>query len=234
MLRCLDEDLWVAEQAQKYCGLNVGTRMTVVRNHETGNLTIISPIRPTPELEEELSGLGVVSDIVAPNSFHHLYCNEFKNRYPRAPFWGSSFLQEKCPHLLIDKLLSSQEPSPWAGISFYALSGLKTLGPLGPSPLHEFAFCILPSKTLVLTDSAFNFDCSFPWLTRFATRITGGFNRLEPGVLERLASSDKELLRTSIENVLSGTSTGSSSPMGLSLSRVARPCWRVHTRTFLE
>jgi hypothetical protein len=203
MLRCLDENIWVAEQSQKYFGLSIGTRMTVIRDQESCGLVVISPIKPTLELDEELSELGVVSHLVAPNSYHHLYCNEFKHRYPQAKLWGSSALKRKCPDLLIDNLLISAGPSPWDGILICGLAGLKTMGPLGPSPLNEFAFCHVPSKTIVLTDSAFNFDCSFPWLTRFTTRVAGGYNRLEPTILERLASSDKDSLRKSLQEVLS-------------------------------
>jgi hypothetical protein len=203
MLQCLDENIWVAEQPQKYFGLSIGTRMTVIRDQESCRLTVISPIKPTLDLDKELSELGVVSDLVAPNSYHHLYCNEFKHRYPQAKLWGSSALKRKCPDLLIDNLLMSAGPSPWAGIQICSLSGLKTMGPLGPSPLNEFVFHHVHSKTIVLTDSAFNFDYSFPWLTRFTTRIAGGYNRLEPTILERLASSDKDSLRKSIQEVLS-------------------------------
>ncbi len=203
MLQCLDENIWVAEQPQKYFGLSIGTRMTVIRDEESHRLTVISPIKPTLELDQELSELGVVSDLVAPNSYHHLYCNEFRDRYPQAKLWSSSALQRKCPDLLIDNLLITATPSPLAGILICSLSGLRTLGPFGPSPLNEFAFCHVPSKTLVLTDSAFNFDFSYPWLTRFATRVARGYNRLEPTILERLASSDKDSLRRSIQEVLS-------------------------------
>jgi len=31
MLRELDRDIWVAEQPLRYFGLNVGTRMTIIR-----------------------------------------------------------------------------------------------------------------------------------------------------------------------------------------------------------
>ncbi|MBW4529910.1 MAG: DUF4336 domain-containing protein [Aphanothece saxicola GSE-SYN-MK-01-06B] len=203
MLRCLDNNIWVAEQPQKYFGLSIGTRMTVVRDQESCRLIVISPIKPTLELEEELSELGIVSDLVAPNSYHHLYCNEFKHRHPQAKLWGSSALKRKCPDLLIDNLLIAAGSSPWPGILICSLSGLKTLGPFGPSPLNEFAFCHVPSKTIVLTDSAFNFDISFPWLTRFTTRVAGGYNCLEPTILERLASTDKDSLRKSIQVVLS-------------------------------
>lgn len=202
MLRCIDENIWVAEQQQKYFGLSIGARMTVVRAEAFSKLIVISPIKPTTQLKAELSDIGVVSDIVAPNSYHHIYCNEFKHCYPQAKLWGSTFLKSKCPDLLIDNILTSAGPSPWAQILICSLNGLKTLGPFGPSPLNEFAFCHLPSKTLVLTDSAFNFDYSYPWPIRFMTQVVGGFNRLEPTFLERVATSDKVSLRKSIQKVL--------------------------------
>lgn len=202
MLRFVATDVWVAEQAQAYFGLNIGTRMTVIRLQDTGNLLVLSPIEPTEELVDALSALGPIDHIVAPNSFHHLYANAFKRCFPQARLWGSAALKAKCPDLLIDQLLTADAPSPWPDLLLCQLQGLNTMGPLGPVPLDEMAFCHVPSQTLLLTDSAFNFDVSFPWLTRFTTRIAGGFNRLEPTILERLASSNRRAVRASIDAVL--------------------------------
>ncbi len=202
MLRFVATDVWVAEQAQSYFGLSIGTRMTVIRLQDTGNLLVLSPIEPTAELVDALNALGRIDHIVAPNSFHHLYANAFKRRFPQARLWGSAALKAKCPDLLIDQLLTADAPSPWPDLLLCQLQGLNTMGPRGPVPLDEMAFCHLPSQTLLLTDSAFNFDASFPWLTRFTTRIAGGFNRLEPTILERLASSNRRAVRASIDAVL--------------------------------
>ena len=73
MIRCNDDNIWAAEEPQKYFGLSVGARMTVIRNHETGRSIVLSPIKPTLELEEELAGLGAVSAKVAFNLYHYLY-----------------------------------------------------------------------------------------------------------------------------------------------------------------
>ncbi|MCP9833426.1 DUF4336 domain-containing protein [Cyanobium sp. Aljojuca 7A6] len=201
-LRCLADDLWVAEQPQTYFGLSIGTRMTVIRQRHSNRLVVVSPIQPSAELEQELAALGVVSDIVAPNAFHHLYLKAFKQRFPQAVLWGPPVLRQKCPYLELDRLLSAEAPSPWPEMLLCGLTGLHTLGPTGPSPLHEVAFCHTPSRTLILTDSAFNFDASAPWLTRFITRIGGGFNRLEPTILERLATSDRASLARALQDVL--------------------------------
>ncbi|MBD2718730.1 DUF4336 domain-containing protein [Synechococcus sp. FACHB-909] len=202
MLRRLADDLWVAEQPQRYFGLSIGTRMTVIRLENSNRLVILSPIQPTPELEIELAAIGVVTDIVAPNAFHHLYLQAFQQRFPQAISWGPPFLRQKCPHLELDRLLNAQEPSPWPGLLLCGLSGLHTLGPTGPSPLHEVAFCHTPSRTLVLTDSAFHFDASAPWLTRCLTRIGGGYARLEPTILERLATADRSALLKAMKALL--------------------------------
>jgi hypothetical protein len=71
MLRQLAQDLWVAEQPLKYFGLEVGTRMTVVRL-QGNQLMVISPITPQDTIIEQLNQLGTVRYLVAPNLYHHL------------------------------------------------------------------------------------------------------------------------------------------------------------------
>lgn len=202
MLRHLAEDLWVAEAPQTYLSLSVGTRMTVLRQAGGDRLVVLSPIAPSPALELDLAAIGVVADIVAPNAFHHLHLEAFQRRFPQATVWGPPALRQKCPHLNLDRLLNPEEPSPWPGLLLCSLSGLHTLGPTGPMPLHEVAFCHTPSRTLVLTDSAFHFDATAAWLTRWITRIGGGYGRLEPTILERLATTDRSSLARAMRTVL--------------------------------
>ncbi|MBE9062340.1 hypothetical protein, partial [cf. Phormidesmis sp. LEGE 11477] len=69
-LRELDVDLWVAEQPLRYMGLNVGTRMTVVRSQSKGELpnsllTIVSPIELSNSLQTQLDQLGTVTNLIA-------------------------------------------------------------------------------------------------------------------------------------------------------------------------
>ncbi|MDY6899760.1 MAG: hypothetical protein SWZ49_17030 [Cyanobacteriota bacterium] len=44
MLKEVDKNIWVAEQNLKYWGLEVGTRMTIIRL-ENCELVVISPIK---------------------------------------------------------------------------------------------------------------------------------------------------------------------------------------------
>ncbi|MCC5657308.1 DUF4336 domain-containing protein [Nostoc sp. XA010] len=57
MLKAIDTDLWVAEQPLKYFGLEVGTRMTVIRL-TSGKLMVISPIAMDDATINELNQLG--------------------------------------------------------------------------------------------------------------------------------------------------------------------------------
>ncbi|NJL46236.1 MAG: hypothetical protein HC929_00385 [Leptolyngbyaceae cyanobacterium SM2_5_2] len=53
-----------------------------------------------------------------------------------------------------------------------------------------------------MTDTAFHFDESFPILTQLATRMLGGYKSLSPSLLERVATTEKEKVRKSVERVL--------------------------------
>ncbi|NJL46235.1 MAG: DUF4336 domain-containing protein [Leptolyngbyaceae cyanobacterium SM2_5_2] len=81
MLREIDEEIWVAEQPLRYLGLSVGTRMTVVRL-ENCELAVISPIQASDAIVSQLSQLGTVKHIIAPNLYHYLFAANFKSLYP--------------------------------------------------------------------------------------------------------------------------------------------------------
>jgi hypothetical protein len=201
MLRQIDEEIWVAEQPLRYLGLSVGTRMTVVRleNHE---LVVISPIQVSDEIVNQLSQLGTVKHIIAPNLYHYLFAAHFKSLYPQATFWSAPGLEIKKPELSIDQIIQSDTGRLWDGLEVIFFDGFRVLGLSGFDSLNECVFFHLASRTLILTDTAFHFDESFPMLTQFATRVLGGYKSLSPSLLERIATTDKESVAKSVEQVL--------------------------------
>jgi hypothetical protein len=201
MLRAIDRDLWVAEQPLQYFGLGIGTRMTVVRlvNDE---LAIISPIQLDEVLVGELNELGTVTHIIAPNLYHHLFIAECKAVYPAATVWATAGLGAKRPELAIDRAIVPNPDSPWPGLECLFFDGVKTLAPSGPDPLEEWVFFHAASRTLILTDTAFCFDKSFPWLTRLVTKVGGSYNSLSPSLLERVATTAKEPVKAAVEQIL--------------------------------
>lgn len=201
MLREIDTDIWVAEQPFRYFGLSVGTRMTVIRL-ESRELVVISPIQANDELVNQLNKLGSVSHIIAPNLYHYLFASGFKALYPDATFWAVPGLELKKPDLAIDRCIEKTEDSLWKELDFVFFDGVKTLGLSGFDRLDECVFLHSKSHTLILTDTAFNFDETFPVLTQLITRIMGGYKRLSPSLLERTASTEKDKVRASVAQIL--------------------------------
>lgn len=201
MLRKIATDLWVAEQPLRYFGLPVGTRMTVVRSPQDNDLAVISPIRLDAPLRQSLDALGRVSIAIAPNAFHHLFLPEFKAAYPDCQLLAAPGVAAKQPQLSLDRILTEGDRS-LSALDCRAFTGLATLGASGPLPLEEFAFFHETSKTLILTDTAFFFDESFPLITQFAGRLLGSYKQLRPSLLEKLASPDKQLVRTTLQRIL--------------------------------
>ncbi|ESA33249.1 methanol glmu [Leptolyngbya sp. Heron Island J] len=201
MLREIGRDIWVAEQSLRYFGLNIGTRMTVVRL-ESRELLVISPVQVSDSIFNQLGELGLVKHMIAPNLYHYLFAASFKKIYPNATFWAVPGLEIKKPDLLIDQIIKDSENGPWSGIEYVFLDGFRTLGLNGFDSLNECVFFHAASRTLILTDAAFHFDESFPILTQLVTKVIGGYKSLSPSLLEWVATTEKNKLRKSIKQIL--------------------------------
>jgi Domain of unknown function (DUF4336) len=201
MLRKIDADVWVADAPFKYLGLSVGTRMTVVRL-SNGELAVISPIQVDNATSQQLNNLGTVSHIIAPNLYHYLFASDFKNLYPKAIFWATSGLEVKKPELPIDRIIDSNTDSFLNDLQCVLFDGFKTLGLKGLDVVNELVFFHPKSRTLILTDTAFHFDDSFPLITQFAARLLGGYKSLSPSLLEKVATTEKAKVKLAVQKIL--------------------------------
>jgi hypothetical protein len=200
MLREIDRNIWVAEQPLRYFGLSVGTRMTVIRLANS-ELVVISPIQVDSETIHQLNDIGDVSHIIAPNLYHYLFASNFKDIYPKAIFWAAPGLESKRPELNIDRIIQDRN-SFLDEIEYLLFDGFRTFTLSGFSLLNECVFFHLESHTLVLTDTAFNFDESFPLMTQLATRAIGGYKNLSPSLLERFATKETDKVKQAVQKVL--------------------------------
>ncbi len=55
---------------------------------------------------------------------------------------------------------------------------------------------------MILTDIAFHFDESFPFTTQLMMKLIGGYKKLEPSILEKLAIREKQKVKNSIQKLL--------------------------------
>ena len=201
MLKQIDRHLWVAEQPLKFLGLEVGTKMTVIKL-SNGSLVVISPIEINSEIQQQLDTIGTVRYIIAPNLFHYLYLDRVQEIYPQAQTIAPLGLAAKQPDLKIDKVFT-QDPIEFdSELEFVLFEGFRVLIPPKVKTVNEIVFYHPASKTLIITDSAFNFDRSFPFVTQLAARVLGSYQVLKPYLLDKIASQDKPKLKQSIDKIL--------------------------------
>jgi hypothetical protein len=176
-------------------GLQIGARTTVVRL-ASGGLWLHSPGPLDQKLRAELSQLGPVQGLVAPNAMHHLYLSQNIHAFPEARVYLSPALPPKLKEQFSYELLQDEPPALWRNdLGQHLVAGLARL--------QEVVFFHPPSRTLLLTDFAFNIRHSDSWFTRFFMRLNGGYGRFGPTRIFRSLVNDRAALRVSLNRMLS-------------------------------
>lgn len=194
MLNQLAPDLWTAEGPLSVLGLQLGTRMTVVRLGSSG-LFVHSPIGLTPALQAQLDALGPVQAVVAPNAMHHLHIGEFVQAYPKAQFFAAEGVAAKHPELRFHGVLCDRPEFLWgADLDQHLIEGAPKL--------QEVAFLHRASRTLILTDWMFNVQRSRSLWTRLFMRVNGGWRRPAQTRVLRTTIADRAAARASTDRLL--------------------------------
>jgi len=194
MLAALDRDLWTAERPQRFYGLEVGTRMTVMRLAD-GSLLLHSPVSLDAGLRSELDSLGRVRYALAPNRLHHLYAGEVAAAYPGARLWVAPGLERKRPDLQIAGVLGDEAPPEWRG-------QVDQVFFRGRPYENEVVFLHRASRTLLLCDLAFHFGPHAHPATRLLMRLIRSYGRFGPSRLDPLLIRDRRAARESLERIL--------------------------------
>jgi hypothetical protein len=193
-------DLWTAEgQADR--GVpgflrkhDFSTRMTVVRLPD-GGLLLHSPVRLDDRLKAELDTLGTVRAVVAPNRFHHLYVGDYRVPYPQARFYGALGLQTKRKDLAFFGMLGDEPMPEWRGAIEQRLFR-------GAPWLNEVVFFHPASRTLLLTDLAFNVPAGKVWGVPIVFRLMGAEGTFGPHRFVRWAIRDGNAALRSLRRIL--------------------------------
>lgn len=170
-LRRLAPGVHVLDAPQRFLGLELGTRMTVLELD--GRLLLHSPVAAPSSL---LESLGEPRWVLAPNLMHHLYAGPWLEAGIEG--WAAPGLPDKRPDL------------PFAGViegsthpfgSDIATHSLRSFG-----VTNEVLVLHRPTRTLIVTDLVFNIAKTAPWLTRVGMRCAGGYPGCRVTLLERL------------------------------------------------
>lgn len=106
-------------------------------------------LSPGPDVDvEQCAQLGPVTDIVAPNLFHHLGVKRAVDRLPNAKLWGAPGLAAKCPGIRWDAVLSADTWPYQDELPLVVLQGMPKV--------NEAIFFHKKSRTLLATDLCFN------------------------------------------------------------------------------
>ena len=194
MLEELAPDLWVEQQSLRFAGIDVGTRMTVVRLRQQ-ELLLHSPVAPRPELREALGALGEVRYLVAPNRFHHLFVGEYAAHYPKSQLFVAPGLPRKRPDLTVHAVLEDEAPSQWEGQLDQQLFRGYPLA-------NEIVFFHRASSTLIASDLALNIGPGSPPATRLVARLLRAYGRFGPSLMERVGIRDRAAARESLRRIL--------------------------------
>ena len=194
MLSELSTNIWVTERPQRFYGLEVGTRMTVIRLAD-GSLLLHSPVELDAELRRELEAVGRVRFAVAPNRVHHLYAGEVAKAYPGARLWVGPGLERKRPDLVFAGVLGDEAPAEWkdeVDQTFFR----------GRPYENEVVFFHRASRTLIMCDLAFNFGPRTAAPTRLLMKLLRSYGRFGPSTLDPLLIRDRRAARRSLERIL--------------------------------
>lgn len=141
------EDLFVVN-GRFSSGVTLPTRMIVIRLPEGQGLVVYSPFSPKTV---DLSALGTVRAIIAPNMMHDTFAQAFHKAHPEATLYSSPSLPANHPDRDWGTVLSEAGDSDI--ISKYVL--VRVLS--GFKKFQEVILLHVPSKSLVTADMAFNF-----------------------------------------------------------------------------
>jgi hypothetical protein len=194
LLRQLDENLWVLERPLRVFGLEIGARMTVIRL-ANGEIFLHSPVELDAETRAALGELGPVRHIAAPNKVHHLYFGEVAAAYPEATRYAAPGLPEKRQDLSFHEVLGEDPPAAWSG-------EIDQLWFRGAPHIEEIVFCHRPSRTLLLTDLAFNVRESRSLWTQLWLRANGVYGKFGPSRLVRRLIRDEKAARACLDRIL--------------------------------
>lgn len=135
-------------------GLTIPIRMTVVRL-ASGALWLHSPTPYREALRKELSKLGTIRHLIAPNIAHWMYMKTWQERCPESLAFAVQGLskrkQVRKSGLRIDHALTDEAPHSWRGEIDQTM--LR-----GRFQVTEAAFFHRVSRTLIVTDLIQNFE----------------------------------------------------------------------------
>jgi len=192
MFDTLADGLWTTTRAQRFWGLETGTRMNVVRLAD-GGLFVHCPVALDAETRAAVDALGEVRAVVSSSLFHHLYAGDWMRAYPKARFFPCPGLPKKRPDLSWGPVLGDGPDALWADTLDQA--------PMTARFEREVVFFHRASRTMLCADALLNLSYHPSRMTRIAAFLMQNTGPGK-GYLERIAVTDWKLGRRQVDRLL--------------------------------
>ncbi len=146
-MKQISENIWYVDDSLKRFPTVFNIRMVIVKL-PAGGLWLHSPVPINDTLHKEISGLGKVEHIIAPNCFHHMFAKQAKEMFPDAVLWASPGLPKKRKDIEFDAVLAEKQADWDSTIELEYIAGMRWI--------NETVFLHKPDKTLICCDFVFN------------------------------------------------------------------------------
>lgn len=194
MITSIAEDLWGVQAPFRVAGIRLGSRMTVIRLRD-GTLALHSPVAIDEATRREIEALGRVSAVIAPSKVHHLFVKPICEAFPDAQLFGAPGLAKKRRDL---SFAAELDGSPPPGLS----GSLDQLLVEGAPLMNEVLFFHPRSRSLIVTDMAFNIGEASHWWTRSYLKSMGAYGGFRQSRMVKLCVRDRRAFAQSIERAL--------------------------------
>jgi len=145
MLREFGPSLYLADgPTVPFFGFPYPTRMALARLSD-GSVWVWSPVALTDELTDEVQAIGPIRHIVSPNKIHHLFLNEWTERWPDARLYAPPGLARRKPELHFDAELGDEPDAAWA-------ADIDQVIFRGSLAMEEVVFFHRESRTAIICD----------------------------------------------------------------------------------
>ena len=170
--------IWFARDSYRLFGVDLGTKMTVVRL-EDNKLLIYSPIEIKDSLYQQLKELGDPAYIIAPSNLHNLHVEQWHSAFPHSTVYCSQGAKVR-----VGRVLQQGERFPWE-------NQLTSIFIDVMPKVNEWVFIHKASQTLMVCDLLFNvIDPQNPW-ARQLLKLYGIYNRSAITPLYKLMIKDR-------------------------------------------
>ncbi len=197
-LRTIEDGLWVVDSPFSVGPIALGARTSILRLGD-GGLLLISPSKMEDALRNEVAALGPIRALAAPNLYHHLFLGQASRAWPQAQVLMPPGLQEKLRkagrEVRKDAVLGEAQPEVLHG-------AVDTIRIEGVPKLEEIAFLHRPTRTLVLTDVAFNIHSAPNFTSRAFFGLYGAWKKFGPTLSARMMIKDRKAARASLDRIL--------------------------------